>query len=90
MARRMCTWRELITEEMRKRGESWGDVVAMTLTEEQLDVVFDADFGSPCGAPFTLWTQQRVYFPTSYDGWEDAASVPRNPSDEAVEHVGNS
>ncbi len=82
------TWRKLITEAMDYIGEDWSDVVAMTLTAEQLDVKFDAGYGGAEGVPFTLWTKERVYFPVTYDGAESVGSAPRNPCDEACRHVG--
>lgn len=72
---------------MKNRGETWANVVACTLYDEILDVEFEDGFGSPEGKPFTLWTEQRVYFPVEYDGAESVASAPRNPCDEVMEHV---
>ena len=82
------TWREQISDEMAKRGETWADVLACTLDDAELDRRFDPDFGGINGTPFTLWTVRRVYFPACYDGGEWAASVPRHPCGEAVGHVG--
>ena len=82
------TWREEISAEMEKRGETWADVLACTLSDAELDRRFDADFGGINGTPFTLWTARRVYFPATYDGGEWAASVPRFPRGEIVRHVG--
>jgi len=84
----MNTWRELITVEMEERGEAWGDVVGVACSEGELDRQFDSGYGGSEGAPFTLWTMDRVYFPAVYDGLEWVASVPRNPCDEEMEHVG--
>ena len=84
----MTTWRKEIEIEMRERGETWADAVKCTLDDAGLDAEFDNGYGSPAGAAFTLWTAQRVYFPATYDGSEWAASVPRNPCDEATDHVG--
>lgn len=84
----MTTWRECITQEMKERGESWDDVVAMTTTHAELDDRFDAGYGGTNGCSFTLWTSRRVYFPGCYDGAEWVASVPRDPCDEATVHVG--
>lgn len=82
------SWRQLIVAEMRLRDETWREVKSCTLTEEELDEKFDAGFGLPEGKPFTLWTENRVYFPVEYDGAERAASVARNPDGKATEHVG--
>lgn len=84
----LTTWRELIASEMEAHGETWADVVACTLDDAGLDVEFDNGFGGVRGAPFTLWTARRVYFPATYDGGEWAASVPREPCDEVSHHVG--
>jgi len=82
------TWREKITKAMTKQGETWDDVEACTLDDEGLDVSFYPGYGVSEGAPFTLWTQTRVYFPAVYDGAEWADSAPRNPCDEATRHIG--
>ena len=49
---------------------------------------FDDGYGGPEGCWFTVWTTNRVYFPTVYDGAESVRSVPRNPCEEATPHVG--
>lgn len=82
------TWRAELTGALGFHGETWNDVVACTLAAEELDVVFDDGFGEAEGKPFTLWTKQRVYFPTEYDGSESVRSVPREPCDEATSHCG--
>jgi hypothetical protein len=84
----MATWKELIEAEMEDRGEGWVDVEASTLSEEELDLVFDDGYGSRDGTPFTIWTKLRVYFPAVYDGGEWVASVARNPDGKATPHVG--
>ena len=81
-------WREDITEALAENGETWADVEAHTLTDEQLDKKFDHGYGGTEGAPFTLWTKNNVYFPGCYDGAEWVQSVPRNPNGHATEHVG--
>ena len=81
------TWREIITSELGDTGESWADVVSCTLTEQELDVEFDAGFGGTEGKPFTLWTAKRVYFPTEYDGAEWAGSAARDPDGQPTEHI---
>ncbi len=88
MRRDKSTWRELIAAEMGRRSESFADVVQSTLSEADLDERFDSGYGGSEGAPFTVWTANRVYFPAVYDGSEWAASVPRNPCNDATAHVG--
>lgn len=84
----MTTWRELILNEMQSQNETWDNVVACTLSNEELDVDFYDGYGSAEGQPFTLWTNSRVYFPVVYDGAEWVGSVPRHPCAEATEHIG--
>jgi hypothetical protein len=80
-------WRELISRELKKQNETWSDVVSLTLTDKELNVSFDAGYGGENGKPFTLWTHNRVYFPTSYDGAENVQSVSRNPNGLPTEHI---
>ena len=42
----------------------------------------------PVPAPFTAWTETRVFFPIVYDGSEWCGSAPRHPCNEAMEHQG--
>lgn len=84
----MTTWRKSILDAMEANGESWGQVESCTLTDAELDVEFDSDYGGSNGKPFTLWTDNRVYFPVVYDGAEWVGSVPRNPDGTATEHQG--
>lgn len=57
-------------------------------TGEWWTALFDASWGSTHGDPFTIWTEDRVYFPGNYDGSEWVASVPRHPCNEYTDHVG--
>lgn len=96
----MQTWKQLIDKAFQIQvadddydteiiyRDSWDNVVKCTLSNEELELPFDSGYGCINGKPFTLWTQTRVYFPVVYDGSEWVASVPRNPCDEACEHVG--
>jgi len=84
---RPITWREKLTEALAKNGEGWGEVESSTLSEEQLNVQFDAGYGSVQGVPFTLWTERRVYFPVSYDGSESVRSVSRHPDGQPTDHI---
>jgi hypothetical protein len=82
------TWRKEILSEMENHSESFSDVIGMTLSEQELDEVFDAGPGGHEGKAFTVWTETRVYFPVVYDGKEWAGSAPRHPCSEATKHVG--
>ena len=86
----MTSWRKLIDKALRFNNETWADIEATTLTEEQLNTEFDHDeYGYHSGCAFTLWTKARVYFPTTHDGYEGVSFVPRNPCDEATRHIGH-
>ena len=86
----MKTWRKEITSHMAEYGDDWSKVVGWAHPggDAGFDVEFDEDSGSPVGDAFTVWTADRVYFPATYDGFEWVDSVPRNPCDEATDHVG--
>lgn len=73
------SWKEDIEKELKRHGETWDDVVAHTLSDEDFNKKFDHGYGGVEGSPFTLWTKNRVYFPACYDGAEWVASVQRNP-----------
>lgn len=75
---------------MAKHDDAFVNVVARTLSDEALDYKFNSGPGAIQGAPFTLWTKRRVYFPVCHDGVEWAGSVLRDPWPyaEATEHVG--
>ena len=81
-------WKELIQYGMNKHKETFDDVVSSTLTEEELLKEFYCGYGCSEGAPFTLWTTNRVYFPAVYDGAEWVESVSRNPDGKPTSHIG--
>lgn len=81
-------WKKSIQIEMESNGDSFANVVSSTLSEEELNHNFDAGYGLEEGKPFTLWTNDYVYFPVMYDGSEWCGSVPRNPNGVATEHQG--
>jgi hypothetical protein len=94
----MTTWR---TEfDQARKGHSYGllgidtttrddsPVVAVAPNESVLDIPFDGGFGSSSGPPVLIWTEERVYFPVTYDGSESLGSAPRNPTSEGQSHVG--
>lgn len=83
----MATWRELITREMDKHNDVWNPSLC-TLTDIRLDEQFDDGYGGIEGRPFTLWTQQRIYFPVCYDGAEWVGSVARHPDLKPTDHQG--
>jgi len=82
------TWRVLILDEMAKYNESFDDVVLCTITDEELDISFDAVYGHVQGKPFTLWTKNKVYFPCTFDGSEFVGSVSRDPDGISTDHIG--
>ncbi len=85
----MTTWRKLIQYEMAIYGESFDNVIeSISEVDGWLDLNFDNGYGIAKGPSFTLWTENRVYFPCEYDGSEFVSSVPRNPCNEIIRHNG--
>ena len=81
-------WRNAIAESMAFFNETWDDIEAITLSDEELDRQFDNGYGGTEGEPFTIWTMSRVYFPACYDGREWVESVARHPDGKPTDHVG--
>lgn len=85
----MTSWRKLITQALNHNKESWDDVEFMCPEKGKwLEYLFDDDFGSIEGTPFTVWTKNKVYFPVCYDGSEWVGSVSRNPENKPTNHLG--
>lgn len=84
----IMSWKELLIGVMAENNETLDDIVHSTLTKEELNKKFDTRSGGPEGEPFTVWTNDFVYFPGVYDGAEWVAFVHRNPCDVKTEHVG--
>ena len=51
----MTTWRELITSSMSETGETFADVAATTLSEDELDRRFNSGYGGSEGVSFTRY-----------------------------------
>jgi hypothetical protein len=84
----MATWKDYLESAFVLDGDSWANVESSTLSESELNREFDSDYSSTEGAPFTVWTARRVYFPVQYDGAEWVASVARHPDGKPTNHVG--
>ncbi|RLB65126.1 MAG: hypothetical protein DRH04_10820 [Deltaproteobacteria bacterium] len=79
----MANWKGLISK------AAGGDkIIACTLTDTEMLVNFNCGYGRPEGRPFSAWSKKYVYFPVVYDGAEWVGRAPRNPCDEATDHVG--
>lgn len=79
----MANWKDMIKNEA---GED--KIISCTLTEDELRKEFNEGYGMHEGEAFTAWGEKYVYFPIVYDGAEWVGKAPRNPSDEATEHMG--
>jgi hypothetical protein len=86
--RTMTNWHELIGGELEKNGETWGDMVSITLTRRELLKKFEISYSGPAGMPFAAWTTSFVYFPLCYDGADSCGSAPRNPGASPLPHQG--
>lgn len=84
----MENWKQMLDEALKERGESWDDVEANTMTDEEMGRLFDSGYGSEEGCAFTLWTKNTVYFPIVYDGAESVGCVSRNPDGKPTMHQG--
>lgn len=80
------TWRKELAVMMESNMDLCDYVC--TLSEEEMDIVFDDGFGIEEGLAFTAWTDDYVYFPLCYDGSEWVGSVPRNPNGVSTMHLG--
>ena len=80
------TWRKELAVMMESNMDLCDYVC--TLSEEEMDIVFDDGFGLEEGLAFTAWTDDYVYFPLCYDGSEWVGSVPRNPKLVSTRHQG--
>jgi hypothetical protein len=79
----MANWKDEIE---REAGDD--KIIACTLTDEELLTEFDEGYGCHNGKEFTAWGEKYVYFPIVYDGAEWVDKAPRNPCDEATNHMG--
>jgi len=83
------TWYKLIKDEMKSNNEDDNVRYISTFSNHaELIEEFDDGFGGTEGKPFTLWTENFVYFPLCYDGAEWCGSIARNPNDLPTEHQG--
>lgn len=81
----MTTWRARFDEALRENGESWADVEANTMTEEEMNKEVYTDTWN---LPFTVWTKNTVYFPLCYDSVDWIGHVARHPNGRPTEHQG--
>lgn len=79
----LSSWRELLAKARKKAGDD-SALLKITLSEKQLDRKFPIDYGGGYEIKWMGWTEKRVYFPNSYDGWLSVCSVPRNPCNETI------
>lgn len=84
----ITTWRNLLKSAMERCGENLSDIIANTMTDEEMDTEFDSDYGGSEGIPFTVWTENRVYFPVTYDGNEWVGSISRVVNMIPTRHIG--
>lgn len=78
----------MLSNALKDNGESWDDVEANTMTEEEMAKEFYSGFGEPEGRPFTVWTKRSVYFPVCHDGSESVGRVSRHPNGVPTWHLG--
>ena len=79
-------WKEELTQALADNGETWADIEANTMSEE--DMAKSNSLPGRGGCAFTVWTAKRVYFPVIYDSNEWVGSVSRHPNGRPTEHQG--
>lgn len=84
----MENWKAMLDNALKGNGESWGDVEANTMTDEEMSKMFYSGYGRIEGCAFTVWTKNFVYFPVCYDGSEWVGCVSRNPDRKPTDHIG--
>lgn len=85
----ITTWKKILIQAMAENKECLANIIDSTFEGEEWNKEFDAGYGAPNGDPFTVWTNDYVYFPTVYDGAEWIGSVRRNPCGVKTEHIGS-
>jgi hypothetical protein len=89
----MTTWRKELTSKLNELGMKWGDLIAYTLDESELDFEFhDWDDPRPL---LVAWSADLVFYPiivTSGMGicteiTCDIGFIPRNPCDRLMSHL---
>ena len=75
------TWKELIIKEMESHNEKWRDIKFIYPADNLVPTIswYDMDFQENNIDSFTIWTANRVYFPSMDSGGLHPASVCRNP-----------
>jgi hypothetical protein len=75
------TFRDAILNHLEQFGETDSDIIASSLTEEQLSMTPQAFHGESTldERACLVWTRTRVIFVRASEGFEQIDSVPRNP-----------
>jgi hypothetical protein len=84
----MESWKSMLNEKLKENGESWDCVEANTMTDDEMNQMFDPGYGGTEGCSFTVWTNNSVYFPICYDGAEWVGRVSRHPDGKPTDHQG--
>ncbi|OHD15006.1 MAG: hypothetical protein A2Y38_25670 [Spirochaetes bacterium GWB1_59_5] len=85
----MATWRTLLADHLFENSLGGIDtIIHYAPNEAAFDVEFDDGYGSVNGPEILAWSEDRVFFPVSYDGSESIGSAPRNPQSEGQPHIG--
>ena len=71
----MQTIFEQIAKSMSQHDDSVDNIVGTTHSVAELRKIDEHE-------PFTIWTKDRVYFPSTSENFYSIESVPRNPSAE--------
>ncbi len=84
----MENWKMMLDAALEEAGESWADVEANTMTEEEMTAEFCYGIGGTKSCSFTVWTTRSVFFPIIRDDVEFVGRVSRNPDGKPTRHMG--
>jgi len=71
--------KQLLEVEMIKYNETWNDVEASTISNDNLNLEARENYYSI--SIFNIWTKNRIYFSTTYDDMPGIDSISRNPTE---------
>lgn len=82
----LTSWKELFKEVVPEKEA----IIAITISEEELERKFNAYYGTTEGTPFVAWSELWVYFSCTHDGMEFIERVPRFPFvvPHSIKHIG--
>lgn len=79
------TWRRLIDIERTMHND--GPILLCTISDTELDTLFQPTHEDTQGLPFRAWSEKRIYFSTAFYNYQCVNSVSILPSGEPIAHI---